>query len=158
MAAWTALAALLAALSCLLITGAAAPVRYEPPVPGDVTRLFERPAERWSAGHRGVDLAADPGATVHSPAAGVVTFAGQVAGRGVVTVRHADGLRSSLEPVEPSVATGDEVDGGAVLGTLQTRSGHQGVHWGVRRGTRYLDPLRLLARTTTVVLLPLDRG
>lgn len=127
---------------------------YRPPVDGAVTRLFDPPAVRWGSGHRGVDLAAGPGAPVRSPAAGVVAYAGPVAGRGVVTVLHDDGLRSSLEPVDADVAPGDRVVPGTVLGTLQDRSGHEGVHWGVRDGDAYLDPLSLLARTSPVVLLP----
>ena len=131
-------------------------VRYAPPVPGPVTRLFDRPLHRWSAGHRGVDLAAAPGTTVRSPAAGVVTFAGPVAGRGVVTVRHADGLRSSLEPVATTLTAGDQVLRGTPLGTLEDREGHDGLHWGVRDAGTYLDPLGLLTRSGPIVLLPGD--
>ncbi len=83
-----------------------------------MTRLFDPPAVRWGSGHRGVDLAAAPGSEVRSPGAGVVAFAGPVAGRGVVTVLHDDGLRSSLEPVDADVAPGDRVGPGTVLGTL----------------------------------------
>ncbi|MDO8107339.1 M23 family metallopeptidase [Isoptericola sp. b441] len=126
-----------------------------PPTPGPVTALFDPPEVPWARGHRGVDLAAAVGDTIRSPADGVVTYAGAVAGRGVVTVRHTDGLRSSVEPVEPSVRVGDVVGAGAVLGTLQSRPGHRGVHWGVRVGTRYLDPLDLLPGRA-VVLLPVD--
>ncbi len=132
----------------------AADAVYRPPVDGAVTRLFDPPAVRWGSGHRGVDLAAQPGAEVRCPGAGVVAFAGPVAGRGVVTVLHDDGLRSSLEPVEADVTPGDRVGPGTVLGTLQDRPGHDGVHWGVRDGDAYLDPLSLLTRTSPVVLLP----
>lgn len=127
---------------------------YRPPVEGAVTRLFDPPEVRWGSGHRGVDLAASPGTTVRSPGAGVVAFAGPVAGRGVVTVLHDDGRRSSLEPVEADVAPGDRVAVGTVLGRLQERPDHNGVHWGVRDGDTYLDPLSLLTRTSPVVLLP----
>ncbi|MCV2396098.1 peptidoglycan DD-metalloendopeptidase family protein [Actinotalea sp. M2MS4P-6] len=129
-------------------------IAYRAPVPGPVTRLFDAPLFRWSSGHRGVDLAATPGQTVHSPGDGRVVFAGTVVDRGVVTVLHPDGLRTSLEPVDPGVEVGDEVHAGDVLGTLQTRSGHDGVHWGVRDGDTYLNPLDLLGRTAPVVLLP----
>ena len=131
-------------------------VRYAPPVPGPVTRMFDRPLHRWSPGHRGVDLAAAPGTTVRAPAAGVVTFAGPVAGRGVVTVLHTDGLRSSLEPVSTTLVVGDQVSRGTPLGTLEDRAGHDGLHWGVRDPTTYLDPLSLLTRAGPVVLLPGD--
>jgi murein DD-endopeptidase MepM/ murein hydrolase activator NlpD len=131
-------------------------VSFALPVPGPVTRLFDRPLHRWSAGHRGVDLAAAPGTTVRSPAAGIVTFAGPVAGRGVVTVCHPDGLRSSLEPVSTTLAVGDRVLRGTPLGTLEVGAGHDGLHWGVRDGTTYLDPLGMLARPGPIVLLPDD--
>lgn len=132
--------------------------RYAAPVLGaaDVVRPFDAPDTPWSAGHRGVDLAADVGVDVLAPASGTVTFAGTVVDRGVVTVLHDDGLRSSVEPVDPVVAAGDHVEGGAPIGVLQT--GHcverSCVHWGVRRGDTYLDPLALLRAAGPVVLLP----
>ncbi|GEN79336.1 murein hydrolase activator EnvC family protein [Actinotalea fermentans] len=133
------------------------------PVDGPVVRFFVRPAERWSAGHRGVDLRAEPGAVVRSPVDGVVEFAGPVAGRTVLTVVRADGLRTSLEPlsevaeVGTPVAAGDAVGVLAVTGGPGDAGGHCGgtpcLHWGVRRDGEYVDPLDLLARAT-VVLLP----
>jgi len=127
---------------------------------------FDPPAQDWLAGHRGVDLAAAPGEVVRSPAPGVVTFAGPVAGRDVLVVLHDDGLRTSLEPVAGTVAAGTRVARGGVVGTVQDAgepraSGHGGhcagtcVHWGVRRGERYVDPLALLGERPPIVLLPL---
>ena len=72
--------------------------------PGDVLRPFAAPERPWGRGHRGVDLAVSPGAAVLAPAAGTVVFAGTVVDRPVVTLEHADGTRSSLEPVEADVA------------------------------------------------------
>jgi murein DD-endopeptidase MepM/ murein hydrolase activator NlpD len=89
---------------------------------------------------------------------GVVAFAGMVAGRPVVSVDHADGLRTTYEPVTPVVASGQAVRRGDPLGTLVP--GHEGcpvaacLHWGLRRGGTYLDPLSLL-RPPRVRLLPL---
>lgn len=80
---------------------------------------------------------------------GTVTFAGMVAGRPVVSVDHPNGLRTTYEPVAAVVTAGDLVRRSDVLGTLQ--AGHPGcpvsacLHWGVRRGEEYLDPLWLLA-------------
>jgi murein DD-endopeptidase MepM/ murein hydrolase activator NlpD len=133
---------------------------YALPLAGEpaVRRPFDAPAEPWSPGHRGVDLAAGAGAQVLAPADGIVTFAGTVVDRGVVTVQHPGGLRSSLEPVTWSVAAGARVSRGQPVGTVQAASGHCApawcLHWGVRRGERYLDPLVLLAPNGTVVLLP----
>ena len=110
---------------------------------GASTRL----PEPWLAGHRGVDLDAAPGATVRAASDGRVLFAGPVGGRGVVSVTHTGGLRTTYEPVTPAVAAGDLVSAGDILGTLDV--GHGGcpaacLHWGLRRGDVYLDPLLLL--------------
>ncbi|MGC5168466.1 murein hydrolase activator EnvC family protein [Luteimicrobium sp. DT211] len=133
---------------------------FRVPVPGAVVRAFDPPAVRWGAGHRGVDLAAAVGDEVRAPAAGTVAFAGTVAGRGVLTLLHDDGLRSSFEPVTTTLHAGDRVGQGDPVATLDdaTPGGHclpaSCVHWGVRRGETYLDPMALVA-TEPIVLLPL---
>lgn len=135
-------------------------VSYGLPLAGapDVARRFEAPATRWSAGHRGIDLRAAAGAQVLAPADGVVTFAGPVAGRGVVTVAHPDGRRSSVEPVSATVVVGTRVVRGQPVGTLAATGSHCSpaacVHWGVRVGSDYVDPLTLLPGAGPVVLLP----
>ncbi|MFQ1001343.1 M23 family metallopeptidase [Modestobacter sp. SSW1-42] len=129
-----------------------------PGVPG-VTRPFAPPPTPYAAGHRGVDLAGAPGAPVLAAGAGTVAFAGLVAGRPVVSVEHPGGLRTTYEPVSPAVAAGQAVGPGTPLGELVT--GHAGcpaaacLHWGLRRGGTYLDPLSLL-RPPRVRLLPWD--
>ena len=134
---------------------------YRLPLPGstDVVRAYEPPPARWAAGHRGVDLMSTLGADVVSPVAGVVTFAGTVGGRAVVTVTDVAGRRSSVEPLVPAVAVGDHVPAGERLGTLAAEGSHcaPGVclHWGVRVGDDYVDPLGLLAGAGPAVLLPL---
>ncbi|KGM02523.1 hypothetical protein Q760_12850 [Cellulomonas cellasea DSM 20118] len=127
--------------------------------PVEVVRAFDAPEERWLSGHRGVDLRAAPGDPVLAPAPGVVTFAGPVAGRVVLTLRHPDGRRSSVEPVVPGVAAGDAVEQGAVVGQVGGGETHCApatcLHWGVRTpGDAYVDPLTLLAGRGPVVLLP----
>jgi len=126
--------------------------------PTDVARAFEPPPAPWAAGHRGVDLRSAPGSPALSPLAGVVTFAGSVAGRGVVTVTDGDGRRSSVEPVLASVRTGDVVGPGQVLGVVLSDGSHCApatcLHWGVRAGDVYVDPLALLPGEGPVVLLP----
>jgi murein DD-endopeptidase MepM/ murein hydrolase activator NlpD len=123
-----------------------------------VVRAFDPPAAPWLPGHRGVDLASVAGAPVLAAGAGVVAFAGMVAGRGVVSVDHPGGLRTTYEPVLASVRAGDAVDLGTPLGRLAV--GHPGcaaaacLHWGLRRGPVYLDPL-LLLRPLRVRLKPL---
>jgi murein DD-endopeptidase MepM/ murein hydrolase activator NlpD len=135
---------------------------YRPPLAGtvDVARGFEPPPEAWAAGHRGVDLRSTLGADVLAPVGGVVTYAGSVGGRHVVTVTDAHGRRSSVEPMAPLVRTGDLVSQGDRLGTVALESSHCApaacVHWGVRVGTEYVDPLSLLPGAGPVVLLPFD--
>lgn len=126
--------------------------------PTTVTRRFEPPPHPYAAGHRGADLLGAAGAQVRSAGPGVVAFAGMVAGRPVVSVSHPGGLRTTYEPVEPSVRAGTVVSAGTPLGVLVP--GHAGcpaaacLHWGLRSGDTYLDPLSLLGRGR-VRLLPL---
>jgi murein DD-endopeptidase MepM/ murein hydrolase activator NlpD len=128
------------------------------PVEGTVTRPFDPPPDRYGAGHRGADLAGAPGSPVRAAGDGVVVFAGMVAGRPVVSVDHAGGLRTTYEPVDAVVGAGQPVARGTVLGTLA--GGHAGcavaacLHWGLRRGEVYLDPLSLL-EPPEVRLLPM---
>lgn len=126
-----------------------------PPPP--VVARFAAPAGPYAPGHRGVDLAAPPGAAVLAAAAGVVAFAGRVAGRGVVSVDHPGGLRTTYEPVTATVHRGEQVGAGGLLGRLEALGSHcppaACLHWGLRRGADYLDPLSLLA-PVPVRLLP----
>lgn len=124
-----------------------------------VVHPFDPPRRRWEPGHRGVDLLASVGQQVRAPEAGEVTFAADLAGRGVVVVRHPGGRRSTFEPVAGSVRVGTPVASGEVVGHVTTGPSHCApracVHWGVLRGRDYLDPLALLGRSP-IVLLPLD--
>jgi murein DD-endopeptidase MepM/ murein hydrolase activator NlpD len=122
-------------------------------------RRFDPPPRPWLPGHRGVDLRAPAGATIRAAGTGTVLFAGMVAGRPVISVTHPDGLRTTYEPVSPAVTVGTSVAAGTGLGTLLP--GHAGcpeaacLHWGLRRGDDYLDPLALLGLGRSR-LLPLD--
>ncbi len=115
-----------------------------------VLRGWEPPATPYGRGHRGVDLAALAGAPVRAVAAGTVSFAGRVAGKGVVSVELAGTgdppLRTTYEPVAVSVEKGEEVAAGGVLGTVEPSGSHCTgcLHWGLLRGDVYLDPLSLL--------------
>ncbi|GAA2728310.1 murein hydrolase activator EnvC family protein [Cellulomonas aerilata] len=131
-----------------------------PPLDAPVTvaRPFDAPPQPWAPGHRGVDLAASPMRAVRAPAAGVVTFSGTVVDRGVLTITHDDGLRSSLEPIVPGVTVGQRVIAGQVVATVAGTPGHCApatcLHWGLRRGETYLDPMRWVLDRGPVVLLP----
>ncbi len=123
----------------------------------DVVRAFDPPSTTWGAGHRGADLAGHVGQQVHTALGGRVSFAGRIAGRGVVVVSHG-ATRTTYEPVRASVARGDHVRAGEVIGTLQWSGGHclpvACLHWGLRRGEDYLDPLTLVGGPRPVRLLP----
>lgn len=133
--------------------------RWRAPLDGPlrVVRSFRPPALPWLAGHRGVDLAGEPGARVRAAGAGRIGHAGEVAGRGVVTIRHEGGLRTTYLAVRPLVEPGAVVRPGDVIGLLEPLPGHCPagcLHWGLLRGDRYLDPLLLLGHAR-VRLLPL---
>lgn len=134
------------------------------PVPGSPLRRFAAPEHTYGPGHRGVDLPAEEGATVVAPTSGTVTFAGPVAGREVLVLRHNDGLLTSLEPVSAGVPRGARVTAGQPVGTLlqpTTEPAHCRVaclHWGVRRDDVYLDPWAWLAHAGPVRLLPVMRA
>jgi murein DD-endopeptidase MepM/ murein hydrolase activator NlpD len=123
--------------------------------PGTVARRFLPPPNPYGRGHRGADLVAARGAAVLAAGPGVVAQAGTLAGRGVVSVLHPGGLRTTYEPVTATVVVGSPVARGSVLGTLEP--GHPGcpapacLHWGLRwragpqvRREQYLDPLLLV--------------
>lgn len=155
----------------LALSGAAAavPAPAEPtvaaadwlaaPAPLEVAKLFDAPESEWGAGHRGIDLWLDEGIAVGAPGGGIVTFAGEVAGRGIVVILHPSGLRSTLEPVLPLVAAGDKVRAGDAVGALELAGSHCApracLHWGVRDGANYVDPLDFLAGYGPIRLLPL---
>lgn len=115
-----------------------------------VARGWEPPATDFGPGHRGVDLTAPVGTTVRAAATGRVSFAGPVAGRGVLAIELSGSgttpLRITYEPVRAMVAVGDEVVAGQPVAALEagTHCPHSCLHWGLLRGKEYLDPLSLL--------------
>jgi murein DD-endopeptidase MepM/ murein hydrolase activator NlpD len=118
------------------------------PLYGELLRVFDAPKDPFAPGHRGVDIAAPTGSPVHASAAGVVSFAGSVAGNLTVTVDHGAGLLTTYSFLgETRVARGAPVDPGVVVGTVGR--GHVGsglpshVHLSARRDGFYFDPLEL---------------
>lgn len=125
------------------------------PVSGRMLRSFDD-VGRFSAGHRGVDLAGQVGEPVRAAAAGTVHFAGSVAGTPSVSVDHGNGWRTTYLPVRASVSEGNHVRPGQLIGTLLP--GHCGadacLHWGLTDGTHYADP-GLFLDTPHITLLPM---
>ncbi|MFF8741828.1 peptidoglycan DD-metalloendopeptidase family protein [Streptomyces californicus] len=116
-----------------------------------VLRGWEPPAGPYGPGHRGVDLAAAAGSRVLAAADGRVSFAGRVAGRGVLAVEVARSgsppLRITYEPVRALVEKDADVRAGEPVAVLEAGPFHCAagcLHWGLRRGDAYLDPLSLL--------------
>lgn len=154
-----------------LLPGGAAAAGVQPPPAGRrvaswewplwpapaVVRGFEPPAGPYGPGHRGIDLAGQPGDPVLAVADGTVSFAGWVAGHGVVVVDHGL-LRSTYLPVTPAVSRGARVLAGQPIGTLQSAGSHCApavcLHLGARRGDVYIDPMPLLPQRP-IRLLPL---
>ncbi len=135
------------------------------PVAGPVVRPFQPGEHRYAAGHRGVDLAMPGGSVVRASGSGTIAAAGFVAGRPVVSIIHAGGLRTTYEPVTPRVRSGQHVNAGEPIGVLLPGhaecAGDACLHWGLRRavpgGEVYLDPLLLLG-VGAVRLKPLQPG
>lgn len=136
----------------------AAPSTWRWPLNGSprILRRFAPPPEPWLTGHRGIDLAAPATTPVLAAGQGTIGYTGSVAGRGVVTVDHPGGLRTTYLPVTAAVRQGDPVSPGDHLGTVEPGFPHcpeSCLHWGLRRATAYLDPLLLLGHAR-IRLLP----
>ena len=129
------------------------PLRPRP----EVVAGFDPPVTTYGRGHRGVDLLGSPDQEVHAATGGRVTYAGSLAGRGVVVVNHG-ATRTTYEPVSAAVKVGTLVGTGEVIGTLQTFGSHCSprscLHWGLIEGETYRDPLTLVG-AGPVRLLPL---
>ncbi|HEX6337798.1 MAG TPA: peptidoglycan DD-metalloendopeptidase family protein [Jiangellaceae bacterium] len=159
-------------VAALLATAAAVPAAVAVPAAGApgpwtwplghaeaaIVHAFDPPDEPWRPGHRGVDLAGTEGSAVYAAGTGVVTYAGLVAGVGVVTVTHGE-LRTTYQPVAAAVGVGQHVEAGQKIGTLDVTSSHCApsacLHWGLLRGDVYLDPTSLITPAGRPRLLPL---
>ena len=140
--------------------GAASAIRsalWEWPVDGTrvLLRPYIAPPTPYGPGHRGIDIALSAGGTVYAPADGIVHFSGIVVDRPVLSIRHADGLISSFEPVSSKLVAGDHVRSGDQIG--EAEAGHctvACVHFGVRLYGDYVSPLNYLGGIPHSVLLP----
>jgi len=125
-----------------------------------VVHGFDLPAKPWLPGHRGVDLSGSPGQPVLAATSGTITYAGQLAGRGVIVISTGP-RRTTYEPVVPSLTVGTAVTPGTVLGRLSAVGSHCApatcLHWGLIQGKQYLNPLTLLPNRP-VRLLPLTHA
>ena len=162
---------------------AASRLRYRSPTAASRPRVihpFEKPAQRWSAGHRGVDLAVpEHDRRVYAPAPGKVVFSGTVVNRKVLVLAHPDGRRSTFEPMDEALTVGTTVAAGEVIGTVAVTAGGNSerpyrrcstacLYWGVRQGgargdgsgkdAEYINPMSLLRSKEPSILLPVPGG
>jgi len=124
--------------------------------PFRLVRPYAAPAHEYGPGHRGIDLAPVGDGPVRAPADGVVAFAGDVAGRTVLTIDHGDGLVTTLEPVVTELSPGSAVARGDEVARVSS-GGHTddgAVHFGVRLHGEYINPMVLLGGVPRAVLLP----
>ena len=158
-------------------------LRYRSPTAESRPRVvhpFEKPAQRWSAGHRGVDLAVpENDRRVYAPAPGKVVFSGTVVNRKVLVIAHPDGRRSTFEPMDEALPVGTPVAAGEVIGTVAVTAGGTSerpyrrcttvcLYWGVRQGgargdgsgktAEYINPMSLLGSKEPSILLPVPGG
>ena len=158
-------------------------LRYRSPTAESRPRVihpFEKPAQRWSAGHRGVDLAVpENDRHVYAPAPGKVVFSGTVVNRKVLVIAHPDGRRSTFEPMDETLPVGTTVTAGEVIGTVAGAAGGNSerpyrrcstpcLYWGVRQGgtrgdgsgkdAEYINPMSLLGSKEPSILLPVPGG
>lgn len=158
-------------------------LRYRSPTAESRPRVvhpFEKPAQRWSTGHRGVDLRVpENDRRVYAPAPGKVVFSGTVVNRKVLVIAHPDGRRSTFEPMDEALPVGTTVAAGEVIGTVAVTAGGTSerpyrrcstacLYWGVRQGgargdgsgktAEYINPMSLLGSKEPSILLPVPGG
>ena len=160
-------------------------LRYRSPTAASrprVVRPFEKPTQRWSAGHRGVDLAVpEHDRRAYAPAPGKVVFSGTVVNRKVLVIAHPDGRRSTFEPMDEALPVGTTVAAGDIIGTVAApdsagenserpyrRCSTPCLYWGVRQGgargdgsgkdAEYINPMSLLGSKEPSILLPVPGG
>lgn len=126
-----------------------------------VLQEYDAPVLNWNPGHRGIDIAAAQGTPLIAPADGVISFAGTVAKKSVVSIRHSE-MIFTFEPAQTSLAVGTQIKQGETFGYVQGESNHceqSCVHWGVKNSIeQYFNPLLLLARHKVVLKSLADRA
>ncbi len=114
---------------------------FIPPVDGVVIDPFRPPGQPWEAGNRGIEYATRPGTVAVASAAGVVDFAGSVAGDLHVTIRHGPDLVTTIAFVhDVLVGAGDRVQQGDPVAVLGPSA-----HVTARRDGVYIDPASLFS-------------
>ena len=119
-----------------------APEAFLWPVAAPLVDLFRPPATPYGRGNRGIDFDTVAGQPVVAAAPGDVLFAGAVGHTMHVVVAHPGGLRTGYSFLQHvGVGKGQRIERGQVVG----RAGDT-LHFGVRVGAAYVDPLVFLGR------------
>lgn len=123
-------------------------------------KRYQAPEKQWLSGHRGIDLNVEEGEELLAPADGMIAFAGSVAGKSVVTIRHGTlhgELTSTFEPATTDLPVGTMVKGGRIFAHVEGSSDHcvdVCLHWGLKGADHgYTDPEGKV-RAVTIALKP----
>ena len=120
---------------------------------------YRAPETEYSSGHRGIDLQGYLDQEVLAPVSGLVSFAGQVGFRELITIEFGD-KKVSLEPVCSTLREGQTVTQGQLIGTLcQIATEYNWhcdfcLHFGVRNQQGYLSPELFINGMSPSRLLP----
>jgi murein DD-endopeptidase MepM/ murein hydrolase activator NlpD len=124
-------------------------VFYVRPLNGDAILRFGRVYNDLSTGkkhtHHGLDIGAAAGTRVAAAADGLVVFAGHTPLGNCVSIRHADGVKTTYLPLgKVAVGQGDEVPQGRLIGYVASggdcSSTAPHLHLGAVFAGDYLDP------------------
>ena len=124
---------------------------------------FRQPSADWSAGHRGVDYLVTTDQLVFAPHEGTVSFSGKVVDRQLLSIKHPNGMITSLEPVCSPKQKGTAVKTGEVIGTICSGDNYVShclprlcLHFSLRTENGYLSPLMVLGGLSPSRLKPWD--
>ena len=115
-------------------------VQYQRPVQARVVDPFRPPAHVGAPGNRGLEYGNRLWVGVYAAADGVVFFSGMVAGNGVVTIVHADGVKTTYSGMTDTWA----VRGANVVQGEPIGQAGRNIHFGAILGDHYLDPQILI--------------
>lgn len=126
------------------------------PVEGQLVSGYGRQTgpDGASSWNTGMEFAVTPGMPVTAPLDGVVAFAGERDGVGIVVLEHADGLSSYFTNTDATLRQGDAVKAGMEFALIASSDGTPGagtadstgrMRFELRRGELALNPEKLLA-------------
>ena len=110
-----------------------------------VQRGFDPPTVAWGSGHRGIDLAAKPG-MLFLPRRTAQWHSSDRSPASRSSASTMVSVRTTYEPVISTLQVGERVALGQVIGqSVRWWATCRGcLHWGLREGKKYLNPLLLL--------------